>query len=205
MNSHSYRKYVLSFRLGCSRLGWVALSMLIVGSLSGLCWLWWIPTQISANEKQAAWIKKQRLMLSVAPRTASVPRISPTQKSLNDFYSVLGDRRRTETHLHILFDLAQTSGITLSKGDYKSEYDPVSKVHAYQIQLPVTGTYSAILNFCEKVLRAMPFASLDELNVKRDRIGSPVLSVQLRFTLFLQASSAPQPQRLMVAMEGTIP
>ncbi len=205
MNTHSFSKYALTLRLGCSRFGWSSLIILAIFCLGSACWFWWIPTLSSSNRQQSVWIKEQHLALSSSSTASKAPSLSQSQKRLSDFYSVMGDSRRTDAHLRILFEMAQASGITLSKGEYKSEYDPVSKIHNYQIQLPVTGSYGAILNFCEKVLLALPFASLDELNVKRDRIGSQLLNVQLRFTMFLYAPPAAQTHRVVVAMEGNIP
>ena len=56
----------------------------------------------------------------------------------------------------------------------------------HQILLPVKGGYSEIRQFCEKTLRTLPFASLDDLSFKRETIGEAELESSLRFTLYLK-------------------
>ncbi len=198
-------RYTLKMRLAGARFGWGPLSLAMIFILGSLCWLWWIPAQDSLIRVQTASINQQRHILANTLPLGIKAVISTTQQRLDNFYSALGERRHVDSHLRIIFELAQAAGIVFSKGEYKAEYDPASKSTSYQIQLPVTGTYSAILNFCEKVLLTIPFASLDELSVKRDRIGSQVLNVQLRFTLFLHTSPETPRLNVFVAMESNAP
>ena len=197
--------FALKLRLAGARFGWGPLLLALMFILGSLCWLWWIPAQNILIGVQTASINQQRHILASTPPLGIRADISPTQQRLDNFYSALGERRHVASHLHSIFELAQAAGIVFSKGEYKTEYDPASKSTSYQIQLPVTGTYSAILNFCEKVLLTMPFASLDELSVKRDRIGSQVLNVHLRFTLFLHSSPEAPRLNVFVAMESYTP
>ncbi|MGZ3158645.1 MAG: hypothetical protein ACXU7H_06145, partial [Burkholderiaceae bacterium] len=54
---------------------------------------------------------------------------------------------------------------------------------------PVKGQYQAIRKFCEQTLLAIPFASLDEINFKRDEITNSTLEAKLHFTLYLSDAS----------------
>jgi hypothetical protein len=58
-------------------------------------------------------------------------------------------------------------------------------VHAYQVTLPVKGSYAAVWNFALDSLRAIPFASLDDISFKRDSIGDDKVAARLRLTLYL--------------------
>ena len=73
----------------------------------------------------------------------------------------------------------------MSRADYKFGADRNGRYRTYQIVLPVKGSYSAIRQFCEQTLLAIPFASLDEMNFKRDAIGSSTLEAKLHFTVYL--------------------
>lgn len=201
----SLRRYTMKLCLACARFSWGPLALAAVFTIGSVCWLWWIPVQHGAARLQTVLIDQQRRILASASPPESRAVMSPIHRRLDDFYSALGERRHVDSHLRVIFELAQAAGLVFSKGEYKTEYDPASKSTSYQIQLPVTGTYSAILNFCEKVLLTMPFASLDELSIKRDRIGSQVLNIQLRFTLFLYAPLKAPRTNVLVAMEGGTP
>jgi hypothetical protein len=58
-------------------------------------------------------------------------------------------------------------------------------VHTYQLNLPVKGSYAAIWQFALSALRAIPFASLDDISFRRDSIGDATVEARLRFTLYL--------------------
>ena len=54
------------------------------------------------------------------------------------------------------------------------------------LNLPVKGSYGAIWQFALGALRAIPFASLDDIGFRRDSIGDPVVEARLRLTLYLK-------------------
>jgi hypothetical protein len=110
---------------------------------------------------------------------------SPNELHQSQFYAALGEQGYAEQQLKTLFDIAAKNGLRLDQGEYKSNFDRNSDTLAYQIQLPVVGSYSAIRQFCEEVLLAIPFASLDEMSFKRDAISNNNLEAKLRFTLYL--------------------
>jgi len=84
-----------------------------------------------------------------------------------------------------LFALASNSGLVLSQGEYKGTLDRDGRFHTYQIYLPVKGGYGAIWQFAVLALRAIPFASLDEISFRRDTIGESTVEAHLRITLYL--------------------
>jgi hypothetical protein len=125
---------------------------------------------------------------SLVPATAPAPSLpaAPAPDNLEGFYAALGPRRYAEQQVKTLFALAAKSGLTLSQGEYKTGYDRNARVHTYQVNLPVKGSYAAIWRFALGALRAIPFASLDDISFRRDAIGDPAVEARLRLTLYLK-------------------
>ena len=85
-----------------------------------------------------------------------------------------------------LFGLAAKSGLVLRQGEYKQGYDRNAHVYTYQVNLPVKGSYQAIWQFAMAALRAIPFASLDDISFHREAIGDATVEARLRLTLYLR-------------------
>jgi hypothetical protein len=101
------------------------------------------------------------------------------------FYDTLGERRYAEQQVKTLFALASKTGLVLSQGEYKGTLERNGRFHTYQVNLPVKGNYGAIWQFAMLALRAIPFASLDEISFRRETIGEPVVEARVRITLYL--------------------
>ncbi len=123
------------------------------------------------------------VLVMAAPKPPSTP-----AQNLALFYDVLGEQRYAEQQVGTLFALAAKAGLSLSRGEYKAAYDQASRVHTYQVLLPVKGPYQSIWQFSLQALRAVPFASLDEINFKRDSINDTALEARLRLTFYLKAT-----------------
>jgi hypothetical protein len=121
-----------------------------------------------------------------APAAAPAAEAAPPPDNLDAFYAALGPRRYAEQQVKALFALAAKNGLSLSQGEYKTGYDRHARVHTYQVNLPVKGSYGAIWQFAMGALRAIPFASLDDIGFRRDTIGDPLVEARLRLTLYLK-------------------
>ena len=102
-------------------------------------------------------------------------------------------QRHVEQQVKLLFDLAAKNGLQLAQGEYKSGYDKASRVATYQVTLPLKGSYAAVWQFALQALRAMPFASLDELSFRREQIADTQLEARLRLTFYLADSAGEAP------------
>jgi len=122
---------------------------------------------------------------AAAPAAAPAPVSTPPVDNLDAFYGTLGQRRYAERQVKTLFGLAAQNGLTLSQGEYKSGWDRNGRVHTYQVNLPVKGSYAAIWQFAMAALRAIPFAALDDISFRRDSIGDPAVEARLRLTFYL--------------------
>jgi hypothetical protein len=205
MKSLQVGKYLLQARLMLARMSAVnalAAALCVAGATS---WLWALPREEAAGRVEQALIEKQKLAMLQAPPMPTAAPVSPAQANLAAFYVALGTRQAAVSQVRTLFGLAHEAGISLDKGEYKSSYSVNSRSYTYQVLLPVTGTYSAIRLFCEKVLVAIPFASLDEIGFKREAVAAGALQAKLRFTLHLGDPPALKSQPDLFSMLETVP
>jgi hypothetical protein len=169
----------------------LAAGILVVVMAAALAWtlnaVW---AMERAQEAYAAQAKRQAQAAPAAgPDLAPAPAQAPD--NLAAFYGALGARGSAEQQVRILFVLAAKSGLVLRQGDYKAGYDRNAQVYTYQVNLPVKGSYGAIWQFAMAALRAIPFASLDEITFHRDAIGDATVDARLKLTLYLRDGTDP--------------
>jgi hypothetical protein len=185
MNPGALSTLLLRVRLWLAARGPFACggALLCIAAAIALAWL--LPERALQSRRQAV-----ALGLAALPRP--VPAAPPPDANANLalFYDTLGERRYAEQQVKTLFALAARTGLVLSQGEYKSAIDRNGRFHTYQVTLPVKGSYGAIWQFGMLALRAIPFASLDEISFRRDTIGEPAVEARLRLTLYL-ADQAP--------------
>jgi len=199
MNGLAFGNLVLRGRLLALRAGPVTLGAIAVVllSLGAAAWfLFTLPQLERERETLTEQARQARRQASAVP--AALPAVVPVAAipldNLDAFYGALGQRRYAEQQLKTLFGLAAKSGLVLNQGEYKSARDRNARVNTYQVNLPVKGSYAAIWQFSLAALRAIPYASLDDISFRRDNIGDPTVEARLRFTLYLAddgARSAP--------------
>lgn len=178
----------LQVKIGFARVGsvtWLLLLLFVVGVGAFVALDSQAPTSVDALRQTRA----ERLARFRAP-AAGAPATPAAQQHLAAFYAVLGEPSATEAHVKLLFDVARRSGISLAQGEYKWSVDGSGQTERYQIRLPVKGSYAAIRAFCEAVLRELPFASLDELSLKRQVVADATLDATVQFSLHLHAGAA---------------
>jgi hypothetical protein len=104
---------------------------------------------------------------------------------LQHFYRLLPAKASAPEWLKIIFAAADGHSVGLERGDYRMSVDRSGRLIAYEIGLPVRGTYVQIRQFIAEVLDRIPAVALDEFTVKRETIGDPRIDASIRFTLFL--------------------
>ncbi|WP_211444609.1 GspMb/PilO family protein [Collimonas humicola] len=199
MSSVSLLQLGCRLRLALMRIGLVH-SFIGCALLLGLIgWLWVIPQLRADADAQQVALVRAKSTLAAPPAAAAVPPQSAAESRLQAFYAALAPTADAEQHIKTLFAIADHQHLQLNLTDYKMAANPDGHYRSYQLQFPLSGSYAAIRQFCEQLLREMPFASLDEINFKRDTINSAKLDAKLRITLYLankpessQASAAKQ-------------
>lgn len=157
----------------------LAAGLLCAAGIAALAWL--LPARAALEtERELA-----RRAAALPPPVQRAAPVETTDANLALFHATLGDRRYAEQQVRTLFDIAAKTGLTLRQGEYKRGYDRNGKLHTYQINLPVQGSYGQVWQFALLALRAIPFASLDDIGFKRDSIGQAGVEARLRLTLYL--------------------
>lgn len=195
MNLHRLPTIGLHVYLATRRLG-VPNFLTILFSLAGaVAWLYGIPflrTDVDTRQEAVLHAKQQ---LQSNRNLSPTLRPSPSRERLAAFYDALGEKHYVEQQVKTLFSIADKTKLTLSQADYRLAFDKNGRFYTYQVTLPVKGVYEDIRRFCERVLLAVPFASLDEISFKRDAITSGAVEARLRFSLYLaDISNADQTQ-----------
>jgi len=167
----------------------IVVPLVMAGALA-----WTLHTVWAMERAQQAYAAQAKQTPQAAATPAPAQEAVPVQApdNLAAFYGALGERHGAEQQVRTLFDLASKSGLVLRQGEYKAGFDRNAHVYTYQVNLPVKGTYQAIWQFAMAALRAIPFASLDEITFHRDAIGDATVEARLRLTLYLR-DGAPQP------------
>lgn len=180
MKPASLPALMLRLRIGAQRAGPLACVALTLGVFAGVALAWLLP-------QRALQTKRHQVVLGLAALPTPAPKAPPAtaNENLALFYDVLGEQRYAEQQVKTLFGLAAKAGLSLSQGEYKASYDKQARFHSYQVTLPVKGSYRAIWQFGLLALRAIPFASLDEIGFKRDSIGEANVEARMRLTIYL--------------------
>jgi hypothetical protein len=181
------RSLLLKARIHLGRIG--ALDLLGgVLFAAGLVLYFGVVPRLQAHlqTQQAILQETQSLVAHRARQSQSAPApLPPNQQNLQNFYAVLGDVRQTESYLTTMFAEAGKQNLFLDQAEYGLSYNKNGQYYEYSIKLPVTGSYVALRNFCEHLLLALPYASLDDVSFKRRETGDPSLDAKLHFTLYL--------------------
>jgi len=198
MSTAMFARLLLRTRLALARVdplaaGAAALLLAVAGSLA------WTVQALRALEAthsaQLAGAAAAARTAAAAPAVLKVALTAPAAQdkppdNLAAFYAALGERKTAGEQIKTLFALAAQNGLTLVQGEYKPAYEHNARVHTYQVNLPVKGSYTAIWRFAFDVLRAIPFASLDDIGFRRDAIGDAQVEARLRLTLYLTDAPA---------------
>jgi hypothetical protein len=177
----------LRLALGANRM-LAAASLAVLACLAALAWGAHTLTRLEAERDALRAAARSASLPSPVPAVAAAPVVpaAPPADALDTFYAALGPRRYAEQQVRTLFALAARNGLSLSQGEYKTGYDRNARVSTYQVNLPVKGSYGAIWQFALGALRAIPFASLDDISFRREAIGDPAVEARLRLTLYLK-------------------
>lgn len=176
--------WLLRARVAAMRVGPAACVAALLGVAGIAAWAWAAP-QYSALQGKLAYERAHPA--AGVPQTLAVAALPPTaDENLAAFYAALGEKRHAEQYVKVLFGLAGKAGLSLAQGEYKFSYDKASRVTAYQVVLPVKGSYQSIWQFVLEALRALPFAALDDIGFRRDSIAETQVEARVRLTFYVK-------------------
>lgn len=161
--------------------------------------VWWglLPKaqrQWAAQNQDLQALRQQMAQAPVLTAVEAAPAADPGLA----FQSVLGELAEVESHVGILLSLSQTLEIPAVTGEYKLTCDATTRLCRYRVRLPLVGSYLQIRTFVEQSLLELPFASLDELSLRREGVVSDELEASLTMSLHLAYPA----QGVLLAKEG---
>jgi hypothetical protein len=179
----------LRFCLALRRLGQANVAIFAV-SMAALAAGGWsvLQTRHVLRERQTELARMTQALTRVG--TIDAPIRSSNDERLQAFYRALGEAHYAEQQIKTLFAVAAKTGLNLDQAEYRDGVDKYGQFRTYQVTLPIKGTYGAIRQFCEQVLLVIPFASLDQVDFKREAIANNVVEAKLHFTLYLAEPSS---------------
>lgn len=83
-----------------------------------------------------------------------------------------------------IYQAGTNNGMALPTGEYRLERLADDRLLRYRVNLPITGSYPQIRAFVLEVLRTVPAAALDDLQLRRDAGGGQI-EARVRFSLYL--------------------
>jgi hypothetical protein len=86
-----------------------------------------------------------------------------------------------------IYRIGLANGLLLPSGDYRLESKADERVLRYRMTLPVSGSYPQVRDFVLEVLRDVPSAALDDIQLRREAGGARV-EARIRLSLFFQPS-----------------
>jgi hypothetical protein len=113
-------------------------------------------------------------------------RPATASEQLQNFYAFFPPLQSTPKWLGKIQAAAKANDLILSAGEYKLEHRANDRLLRYQMVLPVSGSYEQIRGFLAGVLKSLPAASLDEINMQRDDVKKPTVEARVRLTLYLE-------------------
>lgn len=184
MKNAALAALALRLRLALGRLSPVLFlaALLYAAGFGTLAWL--VPAR-DALEQERELARRAAALPPVPPVAPPAAPAASADANLALFYDSLGQKRYVEQQVKTLFGIAAKTGLVLRQGEYKSGYDRNARLYTYQVNLPVQGSYGQVWQFAMLSLRAIPFASLDDISFRRDTIGQANVEARLRLTLYV--------------------
>ncbi|WP_300751190.1 type 4a pilus biogenesis protein PilO [Janthinobacterium sp.] len=128
--------------------------------------------------------------LAAAAKQAALPqaaiRLDADADSLAAFHAYLPAHDTIPEQLQQLLEVAQKSGVTLAKADYKPQEDGNTAFFRYQISLPVKAEYAQLQAFIVDALQALPTLTLDSVLFKREQIEAGEIDARIQFILLVK-------------------
>ncbi len=143
---------------------------------------YWHGTQLEL--RQAA-LSRQLAAAARAAATPAAPVVTEAD-GVAAFYAYLPGHDTIPDQLGELARVAQASGVTLAKAEYKAEQDSQASFLRYQITLPVRAEFTSVQNFIVGALQAVPALTLDSVAFKREQIETGEVEARIQFVLLVR-------------------
>lgn len=151
--------------------GWLTLTLALL--CAGLYQFAWLPAQMTYNEAR------------LTPHTVDKnkqPEASP-DAGLQQFVADFPALQERSASLDTLLQLAAEEHIALNEISYKLERPKDDPLAHYHVDFDMTARYPVTRRYLNRLLLALPHASLDSLSLHRDDVEDGLVQTRVRLTL----------------------
>ncbi|MDB5901109.1 MAG: transrane protein [Ramlibacter sp.] len=171
------------------RLGWAG--MCGIGALAlGLAVQVAIlaPAHERVDAARAA-VASMQQRLAAGGTAALAARPLTLEEQLAQFYAAFPEERDAATVIARIALVARGSGLVLEQADYKAERDKALKLTRMQMNLPLHGSYSTIRQFLSGLRAELPFVSVEQVQLERQKVGDAAVDARIRLVIYLGVES----------------
>jgi hypothetical protein len=109
-------------------------------------------------------------------------------EQLADFYAGFPRGTTIPDWLGKIYAIAEQQKLDLEIGEYSLTQKKSDRLDQFRIVFPVKGSYPQIRRFIRAALATAPALALDNVSIKRDKVGDGVIDAQIVFLLYLEKS-----------------
>lgn len=142
------------------------------------------PAQMRMEEARQNAISIQE-RVKLAANGINRSELTPAEQ-LAEFYRIFPNEKNLLPWLKKVFDLAETQGIRLDKGEYKLIRDKVGKLERFQMTLPVRSGYPQIRKYLTSLRAEIPIVSMEHLQFEREKVNDKEVEAKIRLALYLE-------------------
>lgn len=132
--------------------------------------------------------------LSALQASDATPRARDPQadlaETLRQFAAAFPDEGELAGLLKRLYGLGERAGLRLTQGEYRYIAADALGMVQYRVTLPVRGRYPEIRQFIGAALAEVPWASVTQVHLQRERVGERRIDARIELTLHLRAGNA---------------
>lgn len=178
----SYRLRTAIERLG--RVGGFGIALLFGGAV-------FYVTAVLPAEQELAALQERRMAEDLARRSGRPAVDSVAQ--LNEFLEFFPPSDSVTHWLGRVYAAAGKEGLQLVQGTYKVRGESGVGLVAFQLTLPVRGSYPQVRRFIAQVLAEVPAASLESVQFQRERSADGAVDAKVVFALHVRETPGSRP------------
>lgn len=163
--------------------------LLIVLAL--LAALMWQHRQAQRAQLQSALTAQRAVLLAATPLSGTVD--AEERRRLRAFDQRLLPHADIPLVLQDLLQLAATSGLSVQRGEYRTQIDVAGGFLRYGMSLPVSGEATAVERFMQAALRQHPMLLLDSWRLQRQPGNAARIEARLQWVILTRLPTPPGP------------
>ena len=128
---------------------------------------------------------EQQKARRLGKQAQQAPALSP-QAELARFKGFFPPLAQVNEWVDEIYAAARRERLSLQRGEYKLMPEKEGGLLRYQIVLPLKGSYPQIRRFIAEVLEEVPAAAIDDISIRREKIGDASVEARLRLNLYMR-------------------